>query len=538
LRIVTPDEMRALDGRTIAAGTPGPVLMERAGWGLFLALRRHVPDWGARAVLFLCGAGNNGGDGLVAARRLREAGLHPEVVVLAGADGLRGDAPQALAAFLASGGRPIWCPGGEGLDAVASRWRQRRRAVAVDSLLGTGSAGAPRGGIARAVALIGRLAGQDPGALVVAVDAPTGIDAETGDVPGPCVSAHLTVTMAYPKAGFFFYPARSHLGRLAVVDIGIAGPPEGGPGLDVLLAPEARALVPRRRPDVHKGQVGRVVVVGGSPGLTGAAALACAGALGAGAGLVTAAVPAGLNPVFEEKLTEVMTFCLPDSDLGCVAEEAAGTLLESAQRWNAWAVGPGLGRGDGIPGLVARLVSEIASPIVVDADGLWALSRVPWPERTGPPAVLTPHAEEMGRLAGLAARDVRGRPVAMASGWSREKGCCTVLKGAPTLVASPDGRVSFNVTGNPGMATGGAGDVLTGVIAALQGQGLDPFDASRLGVYLHGLAGDLAAREAGVALTAGDLAGRLPAALLALGEASSELEESLVEGGIDATCIG
>jgi NAD(P)H-hydrate epimerase len=526
--VVTPEQMQTLDGRTIQGGTPGPVLMQRAGLGIALAMWRHIPRFGARPILILCGPGNNGGDGFVAARLFRERGLRPEVVLLGALESLRGDAPQACEKYLAAGGKVLTCLGEGDLLAVERQWSVRREAVVVDALLGTGTRGAPRGIIASGVQMIERLR-SDASASVVAVDTPTGVDASSGEVPGDAVTAEMTVTMAFPKSGFFFYPGRSYVGRLIPVDIGIPEPPAGEFPLGALLGPEARSILPGRRPEAHKGDVGRVVIVGGSSGLTGAVSLAGDAAVASGSGLVTAAIPAGLNTILEVKLTEAMTFPLPETDRGYLSPESATALRESDPGWDAWALGPGLGRYPEAPELMGRLFTEVQKPVVVDADGLNALSDAEWPERHGPPAVLTPHPGEMARLVKSSVKDVCSRPIEVTLALAQERNCVVVLKGAPTLIADPLGRVSINPTGNPGMATGGMGDVLTGIIAALLGQGLSPWDAARLGVYIHGYAGDLAALERGwLSLKAGDLIEWLPLAWKDVGRPLSPLEAGLV----------
>lgn len=530
--VVTPEQMRTLDERTIQGGTPGPVLMERAGWGIVLAMWRYIPRLGARPILILCGPGNNGGDGFVAARLLRQRDLQPEVALLGTTDSLRGDAPQACRKFQAAGGRVMTCLDEGALRMLERRWRARRDAVLVDALLGTGTHGAPRGSIGAAVGMIERLRA-DASAAVVAVDTPTGVDALSGEVPGDAVTAEMTVTMAFPKSGFFFYPGRSRVGRLIPVDIGIREPQSDEFPLNVLTGPEARGLLPVRRPEAHKGDVGRVVIVGASPGLTGAVGLAGEAAVASGSGLVTAAVPSGLNAILETKLTEAMTSPMPETDRGYLSPESTESLRDVDPGWDAWALGPGLGRYPEAPELMQQLFGRIEKPLVVDADGLNALSEGEWPDRIGPPAVLTPHPGEMARLVRSSVKDVCSRPIETASALARERHCVVVLKGAPTIVASPEGHVSINPTGNPGMASGGMGDVLTGILVALLGQGLSPWDAARLGVYLHAYAGDLAARARGwFSLKAGDVVDALPGAFRDVGQPLSEFEEGLVAGRI------
>ncbi|MBU1702198.1 MAG: NAD(P)H-hydrate dehydratase [Candidatus Eisenbacteria bacterium] len=535
MRVVTPEQMRALDQHTIQNGVPGPRLMERAGWGLALALWRHIDRFGARPVLILCGPGNNGGDGFVLARLLWKRGLRPDVVLVGARETVRGDARQALARLMAVGCSVRICSEARDLEPLVRWWGARTGAVVVDALLGTGTQGAPRGLIAEAIKVIHEIVHR-AGALVVAVDVPTGVDTLTGAVSGEAISADLTVTMANPKTGFFFYPGRNHIGRVVVVDIGVKEPrPEALPlDLSALTAPEAALLVPRRRHDAHKGDLGRVIVLGGSPGLTGAVALAAEASVAAGAGLVTVGVPAGLHSIFESKLTEPMSIPLAETDGHYLAVEGMGTILKREPGWDVAAFGPGLGRYPEAHRVAADFYTHFPGPLVVDADGLNALGEGEWPPRSGPPAILTPHPGEMSRLLGIPIPDVISHPMEIAQACARDRKAVVILKGGPTLVASPDGAVSFNPTGNPGMATGGSGDVLTGILAGLLAQGLPPWDAARLGVYLHGLAGDIAAMEKGWhSMKAGDITRCLSKAFSHVDQPMTDFEESLVMDRID-----
>jgi len=525
MRLATSDQMRECDRRTIggehAGGpVPGQVLMERAGWGVFAALRRQFDHLGQRAVLIFCGPGNNGGDGLVVARLLREAGRAPTVILAGDSSRLSADAALEWSLLRARGGEPREAPGPEACVAAvrtALRAAPRRPPLLVDALLGTGSKGAPRGAILAAVSCIAELR-RERGAEVLAIDLPTGVDADSGRVPGEAVRADLTVTMAFVKPGLLFYPGRTLAGRVRVVDIGI---PEGvaddvGLHLAFLTREETRALLPRRNPDVHKSLVGRVLVVGGSPGLTGAPSLAALAAQRAGAGLVTIALPAGLNAALEAKLTEVMTLPCPETARGGLSSSAEDLLLSRSSRTDVCALGPGLGREEESLALVRKMAERFLGPVVIDADGLAAFQGR---ERIRPadlaPAVLTPHPGEMALL--LGERTGAELPYETARDYAMSRDCVLVLKGAPTVVASPDGRVWVNPTGNSGLATGGSGDTLTGIIASLIGQGLAPAEAARLGVYLHGEAADrVAAARGRFGYSPSDVISALPETIQAL----------------------
>ena len=509
MKLVTSLQMRECDRRTIAgenlpAPTPGLTLMERAGWGIFAALRQHCAHLRGRPILIFCGRGNNGGDGLVVARLLFESGHLPHVLLLAEPDELSPDAAVQYRRFTELGGPARIVRDDEELVAIVKqelRGAQRHAPLLVDALLGTGSRGAPRGLAASAVALIERLR-EERGGEVLAIDLPTGVNADTGEVVGGAVRAHVTVTLAYLKVGFLFHPARSHLGRVRLVDIGIPHSVEEDVGLPLeLLTREAvRELLPSRPPDAHKGRVGKILIVGGSPGLSGAPAMAARAATRCGAGLVTVALPEGLNTALEAKLDEVMTYPCPQTATGGLSREGQDAILERAKDTDVWILGPGLGREEASLDLVRNLVARLPGPMVLDADALFALATG---ERRrpveAPPPVLTPHPGEMARLLRANSAGLGAPPWELAPRFAQERGCVLVLKGAPTVVAAPDGRTWVNPTGNAGLASGGSGDVLSGVIGALLGQGVNPVDAARAGVFLHGYAADLGAARKGVA---------------------------------------
>ncbi|NPV47882.1 MAG: NAD(P)H-hydrate dehydratase [Armatimonadetes bacterium] len=506
MKLVTAAQMREMDRTTIEDyGLPGIVLMENAGRAVAEAALRLLPESGGR-VLVLAGKGNNGGDGLVAARHLAGEGLEVAVMLFCAAEDLRGDAAINCQYARRVGLTVIEEPDDEVLLGALEL-----ADVVIDALLGTGVRGEVTGRLREVIELL-----EECAAPVVAVDLPSGLDADTGAVLGAAVEADVTVTFGFAKAGLVQYPGRAYCGELQVANIGL--PPVLGeyPTVNTYLteASDCELFLPHRSPDAHKGDAGRVLIVAGSPGLTGAAVLAGNGAARAGAGLVTVGVPQPLQPVVAAKLTEVMTLGLPAAAEGALGPEALPELLGWVDRVDAVALGPGLSQQPGVAELVLALVQQLTVPLVLDADALNALvgHTDALRARSGE-TVVTPHPGELSRLMGLSIAEIQADRLAAARSAATELGCVVVLKGAATVVADPSGDAWINSTGNPGMASGGMGDVLTGVIAALLAGGARPLEAAVAGVYLHGLAGDLAAADLGPrGFLAGDLLERLPAA--------------------------
>ncbi len=514
LPVLTAAEMREADRRTIEEiGLPGAVLMENAGAGVARWLKARYPQ--AARVAILCGRGNNGGDGFVVARRLGSAETY---LVGARAD-VKGDAALHLGALLRSGGVVTE------LANEASWERHRDRVlgadVIVDALLGTGLNRAPEGLVDT---LIRDLARVGP-ARVVAVDLPSGVPSDEADVPWETVRAALTVTFAARKRGHVLPPACDRVGEVVVVDIGV---PEAvlqdvGTCLFLLESADAGRAFPPPRPGAHKGDLGHLLVVAGSVGKTGAAVLAGTAGLLGGAGLVTVATPAPALPMVAAGRPELMTEPLPVAEDGGLDEKALERALALAGSRTAAVLGPGLGQSASTRRFVEGFVESCPVPLLVDADGLNLLSPM-GPDRasclaTRPAAtVLTPHPGEMARLVGTSTREVLSRRLEVVRELSARCRSVVLLKGQATLIAEPDGRAAVNPTGNPGMATGGTGDVLAGLIGALLACGQDPFSAAAAGVYVHGLAGDRARDGRGThSLVAGDLLAELPGAVLSVG---------------------
>lgn len=514
--VLTADEMRRADRRTIEEiGLPGAVLMENAGAAVARVVADRFPA--ARRVVVLCGRGNNGGDGFVVARRLCG---RAEALLLGSRDDVGGDAALHLAACERSGGRVTTVPDRAAWSAVTSRVDEAD--VVVDAILGTGLRSEPTGLAADAIACLRRRF--EAGVPVVAVDLPSGVPSDRGSWEWPAAHATVTVTFAAPKHGHVLPPACNQAGELIVADIGI--PPEAlaaaGPSLFLLEDADVAGAFPLRRREAHKGDFGHVLIVAGSVGKTGAAALAAGGALRAGAGLVTVATPAPCLPVVAAARAELMTEPLPATAGGSLAETGLSRLLELAGERDAVVLGPGIGQEPATRALVRGFVSECPVPLVIDADGLNALAPSGGDSAAlegldrGGTVVLTPHPGEMARLAGRPASEVQKERAEVSTRLARETGAVVVLKGERTLVAEPSGRAAVTPTGNPGMATGGTGDVLAGVLGSLLARHGTLLSATAA-VFVHGRAGDIAARERGEeGLTAGDVVEALPAAIQSL----------------------
>ena len=500
------DRMRAIDRWAIEKqGVPGLDLMERAGTGVARAVERLAPDG---PVAVVCGKGNNGGDGLVVARVLRESGRPVWVACVAPPQDFVGDALVNLKRL--PGEPPVQLHSGSGSGAAGlGPVVIDGDTVVVDALLGTGFSGSPHGVVAEAIAAI-----NDAGAPVVSVDVPSGVDASTGRVAEPAVRATLTVTFHSAKPGLWIRPGKAFAGEVQTLDIGI---PRGAPQrADVgLIAPSVLECLPRRTAGSTKFTSGHVFVVGGSRGLTGAPRMTAQASMRAGAGYLTACVPTSLQAVVAGAgPPELMTRGLADED-GALAEAAAGSALNETARGGALALGPGLGRSEGAVAFARRLARESRIALVLDADGLNAhAGRLRELADRQAPTVLTPHAGELARLLQIDSAEIeRGRlqHVVTAAQLAR---AVVVLKGDDSLIAEPGGRVAVSPGASPALATAGTGDVLTGVIAALLAQGLDAFAAAAAGVWLHAEAGREAARRQGApeAVIASDVIDALPAA--------------------------
>ena len=514
MRVLNTQQMREADRRTIdEIGIPAIVLMENAGRQAVAAMEAAFDDLATSHVGVLCGRGNNGGDGFVIARTLVQRGVETSVFLLGSVADVRGDARTNLEVL-----------GRIGLTVVeitnAQEWELHfseisRCELLVDAILGTGFHGQLSGLLETVVADVNGL-----GVPVVAIDLPTGVSADTADVEGEAIEASMTVTLAAPKIPLVLPPADSHSGDLVIADIGIPLPlldEVEGPYIELLTRERMRELVPARSAESHKGDFGRVLVVAGSLGRSGAAHLAALGALRSGAGLVTIATPKSCLPIVAAMAPEYMTEGLEETTAGTVDYAALDRVLDF--KADVIAVGPGLGQSPGTAAFVHGLLERAGVPLVLDADALNAFSGDPdrLMGRDGVDVVITPHPGEMARLLNTSVEAVQHDRLRHATEFAARHRVHVVLKGHRTIIAGPDNRAFINLTGNSGMATGGTGDLLTGMIAAWFGQLLDAEAACKLAVYLHGAAGDLAeADEGDVALVASDVAARLGDAVMEL----------------------
>ena len=508
MEIVTARQMQNLDKKTIMeVGIPGAVLMENAGRGTFEQIRRYFPDINRR-IIVLCGRGNNGGDGFVIARYFHNTGCDVKAFLFSTEDKVAGDACTNLMAFKKIGGRIC-----EIID--ESQWECVKSDVAhaalfVDAMLGTGLSSEVRGLYMRVIEDINNMSGVP----TVSVDIPSGIDATTGKILGIAVKAQLTCTFGLPKRGLMLHPGLSRTGQLEIIDIGIPKKlvREEGIKEHVLDKNYFEGVIPCRDPESHKGSYGHAFIIAGSSGKTGAAVMAARAAMRSGAGLVTLGVSQSLNPTVESMVTVEMTEPLPDSGKGFLGPDAWGKAHGLLSGKAVLAIGPGLSDRDETAQLVYRSIEESPIPVVADADALNAIAgNVDVLKRARAQIVLTPHPGEMARLTGKSTQDVQSSRVEIAREFSLEHNVIVVLKGAGTVIAEPGGQIFINTTGNPGMASGGMGDVLTGIISGLIAQGITPLLAAQFSVFLHGLIGDLIAEErAEIGILATDIIERIP----------------------------
>lgn len=518
MKVLTAEQMQEIDRKTIDdIGIPGVVLMENAGRSAAAEIIQRFSLTGSPRALILAGKGNNGGDGYVIARHLLNKGWDVQTLVLAERAAIKGDAAVNLLILENCGGRVTFTPSEQGLETSLAELGEF--SVLVDALFGTGLAKPVEGLYLKAVEWLNKQS-----VPVVAVDIPSGIDASTGRVPGAAVNATLTVSFAFPKVGQLSYPGNGLVGELVTVDIGIPEKIAAQASANCLLvdAAEARRWLPVRSSDGHKGTFGHLLVVAGSTGKCGAAVMAAESGLRGGAGLVTLACPHSVQPAIASRLTEVMTVPMADFK-GEISLQAFDRLLALAEGKQALAVGPGLGLGEETGALIRRLVNDSDLPMVIDADGLTALCGHLHilDHQTERAIVLTPHPGEMARLTGLSTLEIQADRFSVARDFAVRHRVVLVLKGARTLTASPDGKVYINTTGHAGLASGGMGDVLTGLIGSLLAQGLSALNAAALGVYLHGLAADqLLATFGDAGLLATDVMFEIPAARQALSRES------------------
>jgi NAD(P)H-hydrate epimerase len=506
MKVVSGQVMQLMDQRAIGEfGVPGLTLMENAGRACADAILESYGKGAGKRALIVAGKGNNGGDGFVIARLLRERGWDAQVLLLAASDTVTGDAAANLARLAA--GSVTCAPEGPAPHAGLFHGPD----LIVDALLGTGVKSEVAGSYGEAIGMINAA-----GVPVVAVDIPSGVDAANGRVLGRGVRADLTVSFALPKLGNILFPGAGLCGRLVVAEIGM---PEavvaGAPGCDFVDAARAEELLRPRDAAAHKGSSGNCLIVAGSTGKSGAAAMAANSAVRTGSGLVTLALPAGLNAVLEVKSTEAMTLPVGRGGAEYFHAGSLGRLLQAALGKDVLALGPGMGGHPSTVFLIHSLITSLPLPLVLDADGLNAAAAAPelLSSRRGRVTLLTPHPGEMARLARCTIPEVEADRIGCAREFAVRYQVHLILKGARSIIAAPDGSIAINGSGNPGMATGGMGDVLTGVLASLVGQGYPPFEACMLAAFVHGYAADLLVERMGTqGMNATDVQEKLPEA--------------------------
>ncbi|MDH3721260.1 MAG: NAD(P)H-hydrate dehydratase [Desulfobacteraceae bacterium] len=514
--LVTANEMQQMDGSTIESfGLPGRILMENAGRGATQFFLEQFEDAENKKIGVIAGRGNNGGDGFVIARYLAQKGISVTVYLLSERQKVSGDAAANLELL-----PPLKVPVIEMPDAesfLAYETAMRHEAIWIDAILGTGLRSDVKGFFRNVIDFINQ--SNKP---VFSVDIPSGLNSDTGQPCGTCVRADATATFAFAKTGHYLFPGADYTGNLKIIDIGV--PPyianDVAP-LQYLLTPELIRTVFYPRPsDAHKGHTGHLLVIAGSPGKTGAAAMTATSAMRAGAGLVTLGIPVGLNPVLEAQVVEAMTDPLPETIKGILGEASFNRIMDLLSDKKCLAIGPGIGTAPETKMLFKNLLQENTKPVVIDADGLNILAdHTEILKDLDTPVVLTPHPGEMARLIRTTTADVQKDRIKCARDFAEKFNIHVVLKGAGTVVAHPDGRVFINPTGNPGMASGGMGDVLTGVIAGFIAQGHSPELAAHAGVYLHGATADSLVKNKGpFGYLATDVMNTLPEAIKKLAD--------------------
>jgi NAD(P)H-hydrate epimerase len=508
MKLATVAEMQRAERE---CGVPIPQLMENAGLAVAQEAWLMLGEIVDRRIVVLAGPGNNGGDGLVAARHLKDWGAEVTVVLLKARGGDDANLKAVVEREV-----PIVV-----LEDDLSKLDEALGGaeLVIDALLGTGRARPIDGTLAGLLDSLREARSRRLPPRLLAVDLPTGLDVDTGAVDPHTVAAYHTVALGWSKVGLHTLPGAQYAGRVEVVDIGIAAEHGAGIQTELMTGAWARSALPERPPDAHKGTFGSALVVAGSPQYVGAAALACTGALRVGPGIVTLACARAVYPMLASKLTETTFEPLDDKDGFLSAEEAYAVRKALSRGYDALLVGPGLGQGGYVVAFVRALLPMLTPDdvraVVIDADGLNNIAKVDrWWEMLSVPAVITPHPGELSRLAGVDTAEIQRDRLAAARKCAADWGLTVVLKGANTIVAAPDGRARLSPFANPGLATGGTGDVLAGAITGLIAQGIEPFEAASLGVYLHGLAAELVRRELGDAgMLAGDVAAALPRAI-------------------------
>jgi len=517
VKILTTAQMRQVEQDCAKVGLSTSVLMENAGKAVAEEVRRILGNINQQFILVLIGPGNNGGDGLVAARHLHDWGAKVSVCLFS----QRPTNDPNLEQVQTRGMTVVDATDSEGLDRFDELLPSAD--AVIDALFGTGKVRSIRSLFLQALDKVARVKKKRPGLRIIALDLPSGLDADTGEVDQACLYADNTITLGFPKPGLFNPPGAERVGEMSVVDIGIPAY-LAEPVTEELITTEwVKSVLPRRPLEANKGSFGRVLVVAGSINYIGAAYLACSGAIRVGAGLVTLATATSLQPILASKLTEVTYLPLPESHPGIISAEAAKLIQQELNHCNVLLLGCGLGQSQSVIKLVKSVLFKLkpALPsLILDADALNTLANTPkWWQQLTDDVILAPHPGEMARLAGISVDEVQSDRVRVAKKMAQEWHKTIVLKGAYTVIAAPGGQSALNLVANPGLASAGTGDVLSGIIAGLMAQGLSLFDAAACGVYLHSEAGEMVkARLGDAGMIATDLLPELPLVIKRLKE--------------------
>ncbi|MBA7504047.1 Bifunctional NAD(P)H-hydrate repair enzyme Nnr [subsurface metagenome] len=519
MKIVTADQVKEIENQAVNLGISLETLMENAGNAVAAQVKQVLHSAVGKRVLVLVGPGNNGGDGLVAARYLHDWGAKVNICLCAS----RAQNDRNLELAMQCGIPIIHAYEGRALADLRASISSAD--VIIDALFGIGKIRPIEGIFKEVLQNVSMVKGTKSKPVLVAVDLPSGLDSDTGEVEPSCPSADITVTFGYPKIGLFNFPGAEKVGKLIIADIGI--PQDLEQDIDVELITErwARETLPQRPLNAHKGSFGKVLVIAGSVNYIGAAYLACMGAARVGAGLVTLATATSLQPILASKLTEITYIPLPEAEPGIIGSKAVSTLQLELSNYDVLLLGCGLGQHPETVEFVKSLLTDSSqlsavSCLILDADAVNTLAQIPqWWRKLRQDAILTPHPGEMARLLGISAKEVQGSRLSITQRSAKKWKKTVVLKGANTIVAAPNGEAKVNNAANPALASAGTGDVLAGAIAGLAAQGLSLFDAAACGVYLHSRAGDIVAEELGDAgVIATDLLPVLPRVIKALRE--------------------
>jgi len=515
MKIVTAEEMRQIEQECAKIGLPPDVLMENAGKAVAEEVRHILRTVDRQHILCLIGPGNNGGDGLVAARYLHDWGAAVSVYLCAQR------APKDLNLELVQQRGIICTDGGKDENLTQFDRLLAEAGCVVDALFGTGKVRPLQGIYQQVLDRVAQVKSQKPKLRIISVDLPSGLDANSGAIDLHSPYADDTITLGFPKPGLFCFPGAERVGRLTVADIGIPDHFAAGITTELMTDKWAKAVLPKRPLDANKGTFGKVLVVAGSINYIGAAYLACNGAMRVGAGLVTLAIALSLQPILAAKQTEATYLPLPEAQPGTISPQATTIIRQQCANYDVWLVGCGLGQSQPVVEFVSSLLFSEGLPVLVlDADALNTLARIPnWWQRLSDKTILTPHPGEMARLAGITVKEVQSDRVGIAKELARQWHKIVVLKGAYTVVAEPEGQAKISPFANPGLASAGTGDVLAGAIAGLVAQGLSLYDAAALGAYLHGKAGERVKNIMGDAgMVASDLLPVLPLVIKELKE--------------------